>query len=198
VDRYSPDPKGPINGPSWYDAAAFCNWLSDQEGLPKDQWCYLPAENGQYSTGMTIPADGLQRTGYRLPTEAEWEYACRSGTVTSRYHGFSTDLLDGYVRYQVNSKDHAWMCGSLRPNDLGLFDMLGNVHEWVKDEYHAYEAQAISDDIKTISHIDESPRLLRGGAFSSQPAVVRSAFRVRYAPAYRDADIGFRPSRTYP
>ncbi len=122
-------------------AAAFCNWLSEQEGLPKDQWCYLPAENGQYTTGMTIPADVLQRTGYRLPTEAEWEYACRSGTVTSRYHGLSLDLLAGYARYQVNSKEHAWTCGSLRPNDLGLFDMLGNVYEWVQDQNQVYKGR---------------------------------------------------------
>ena len=120
-------------GFTWYIAADYCNWLSEQEGLPKDQWCYLPAEGGAYDEGMTIPADVLERTGYRLPTEAEWEYACRSGTVTSRYYGHSIDLLDAYARYQANSKEHAWPCGSLLPNDLGLFDMLGNVFEWVQD-----------------------------------------------------------------
>ena len=111
----------------------YCNWLSEQEGLPKDQWCYLPNEAGAYAEGMTIPADVLERTGYRLPTEAEWEYACRSGTVTSRYYGQSIELLDTYAWYQANSKEHAWSCGSLLPNDLGLFDMLGNEYEWVQD-----------------------------------------------------------------
>ncbi len=114
-------------GFTWYIAANFCNWLSEQEGLPKDQWCYLRNEAGAYAEGMTIPADVLKRTGYRLPTEAEWEYACRAGAVTSRYYGQSIDLLGDYARYQANSRDHAWTCGSLLPNDLGLFDMLGNV-----------------------------------------------------------------------
>ena len=156
MNRYSPDPGRPDDRVLLVYAAAFCNWLSEQEGLPKDQWCYLPAENGKYTTGMTIPADVLRRKGYRLPTEAEWEYACRSGTMTSRYYGLSLDLLEGYARYQVNSKEHAWACGSLRPNDLGLFDMLGNMFEWVQDEYQSYKAgqtQAISDDIKHTIHL---------------------------------------------
>ena len=82
---------------------------------------------------MTVPADVLRRTGYRLPTEAEWEYACRSGTTTSRYYGASIELMGRYARYQANSHEHAWACGSLLPNDLGLFDMLGNQFEWVHD-----------------------------------------------------------------
>jgi eukaryotic-like serine/threonine-protein kinase len=112
-------------GFTWYIAAEYCNWLSEQEGLPKDQWCYHPNEAGAYAEGMTIPADVLDRTGYRLPTEAEWEYVCRSGTLTSYYFGQSIELLEKYAWYQANSREHAWSCGSLLPNDLGLFDMLG-------------------------------------------------------------------------
>ena len=139
--KYSPDPDGPWIAPDWYTAAHYCNWLSEQEGLPRDQWCYQPAKEGGYAEGMTIPADVLLRRGYRLPTNAEWEYACRSGTITSRYYGVSTELLPLYARYQANSREHAWACGSLLPNDLGLFDMLGNEYEWVNDKLEGFTAR---------------------------------------------------------
>ena len=93
------------------------------------------------------------------------------------------------------------MCGSLRPNDLGLFDMLGNMFEWVQDEHLAYKEGGLRpspDDINTISLVNENPRLLRGGAFVNLPANVRSASRSWNAPSNRISDYGFRPSRTYP
>ena len=64
---------------SWFGAAAYCNWLSQQEGLPKDQWYYQPNKRGEYDSEMTIPADAARRTGYRLPTEAEWEVRLPGG-----------------------------------------------------------------------------------------------------------------------
>ena len=191
VDKYSPDPRGPRNGPNWYDAAAFCNWLSRKEKLPE---CYKRNERGQYDRGMTIPADALRRKGYRLPTEAEWEYACRAGATSSRYYGNSIGLLEAYARYHANSRDHAWRGGSLLPNDLGLFDMLGNVYEWCQERYSdkPVGTESPNDDI-----IGDSPRLLRGGSFSPRPADVRSANRYRGAPTYRSIGFGFRLARTY-
>jgi eukaryotic-like serine/threonine-protein kinase len=201
LNRFTPGPDGPtIVGP-WYAAAAYCNWLSEQEGLPKDQWCYLPNEAGAYSEGMSIPADVLERTGYRLPTDAEWEYACRAGAVTSRYYGHSIDLLDAYERYQANSKSHAWTCGSLFSNDVGLFDMLGNMFEWCNDRDNASEPvkKGIQNDRIIISEsiVEKTPRCVRGGAHTHLPTFVRSAYRNRLAPSSRSTNFGFRPSRSY-
>ena len=159
----------------WYGAAAYCNWLSEQEGLPEGPVVLPPQRGGAYAEGMSIPADVLQRTGYRLPTEAEWEFACRAGAVTSRYYGHSIDLLDAYARYQANSKEHAWTCGSLFSNDLGLFDMLGNVFEWCQDSVNDSKPgkKGIYNDIISIheSIVEKNPRLLRGGAFYDHTGV---------------------------
>jgi formylglycine-generating enzyme required for sulfatase activity len=200
LDKYSPDPDGPMIAVSWFGAVAYCNWLSKREGLPEGQWCYLRNPKGEYDQEMTIPADVLKRTGYRLPTEAEWEYACRAGAITSRYHGLSLDLLAQYARYAGNSAEHAWPRGSLLPNDLGLFDMLGNVFEWCDDRNYRYGTagnRANTDNINISEHVDTNPRLLRGGAFYYRPANVRSAYRDRNAPADRSTSGGFRPARTY-
>ena len=168
--------------------------------MPKDQWCYLPNEAGAYAEGMSIPADVLERRGYRLPTEAEWEYACRAGAVTSRYYGHSIALLDAYAWYQANSKERAWMCGSLLPNDLGLFDMLGNAYEWCQDNYMTSRVAKNGryyDYINIFESINQKiPRRYRGGSFYHRPACVRSADRDGNVPSYRYTTDGFRPSRT--
>ncbi len=200
--KYSTDPDGPWIAPDWYTAAHYCNWLSEQEGLPRDQWCYEPAKEGGYAEGMTIPADVLLRRGYRLPTNAEWEYACRSCTITIRYYGASTELLPLYARFQFNSREHAGSCGSLLPNDLGLFDMLANVYEWVNDRFGVSRPGRHSNTIDSINVIEvvneKLPRLLRGGSFNYRPAYIRSADRNKDFPSYRNAFYGFRPARTYP
>jgi formylglycine-generating enzyme required for sulfatase activity len=195
LDKYSPDPNGPITAVSWFGAAAYCNWLSKQEGLAESQWCYLRNAHGEYDAGMTIPADAFQRTGYRLPSEAEWEYACRAGAVTSRYHGLSVALLQAYARYASNSSEHAWPAGGMRPNDLGLFDMLGNVYEWCQERQEAYSFSRIGSIDTEVLDV-RIYRPLRGGAFGNLPGGVRSANRDRDLPSDRDTDGGFRLART--
>jgi serine/threonine protein kinase/formylglycine-generating enzyme required for sulfatase activity len=193
-DRYSPDPKGPINDVTWYGAIAYCNWLSRKENL---QECYEP--NAAGGDPVKVRADALQRTGYRLPTEAEWEYACRAGAGTNRYFGVQIDLLAKYAWYDANSRDRAWQCGSLLPNDLGLFDMLGNVHEWCQDEPLPYlrDRTEIFDTHMATSESVGIGRAVRGGSFNNVAADVRSANRNSNQPSTRSESVGFRLARTY-
>src|SRR5262249_20867104 len=91
-----------------------------------------------YFKGLKLKAGYLHRTGYRLPTEAERELACRAGPTTSYSYGESVELVGKYGRYLLNADRHAWPVGGLKPNDLGLFDMHGNVFTWCLDRYAPY------------------------------------------------------------
>src|SRR5262249_9746203 len=117
----------PITEVSWYDAVAYCNWLSRREGLEPEELCYEPNGKGKYADGMKVVSGFLTRRGYRLPLESEWEYACRSGTRTSRCYGDADGMLSRYACYVLNSTDRPCPVGSLLPNAFGLFDMHGNV-----------------------------------------------------------------------
>jgi serine/threonine protein kinase/formylglycine-generating enzyme required for sulfatase activity len=127
--RY-PDPTCPIGGVVWYEAAAYCNWLSKEEGIAEEQWCYETDLQGRVTK---LKENYLSVTGYRLPTEAEVEYATRAGAVTSRYYGETEELLEKYGWYSKNGKERTRPVGSKKPNDLGLFDLHGNVYTWCQE-----------------------------------------------------------------
>jgi formylglycine-generating enzyme required for sulfatase activity len=185
---------------TWYLAAEYCNWLSRQEGLSREEWCYEPTKAEEYADGMRLAPHYLARTGYRLPTSAEWEFVCRAGATTSRYYGESEGLLQHYGRYLLNSAQHSWPVGSLKPNDLGLFDMHGNVWNWCQDSDRAYalvqqgKIMEDNDDLTLVTNAER--RMLRGGSFGRQAVSIRSAFALRVLPTYRGNDVGLRPART--
>ncbi|MCI0463375.1 MAG: SUMF1/EgtB/PvdO family nonheme iron enzyme, partial [Gemmataceae bacterium] len=140
---YSPDEEGPMINVQWYVAAQYCRWLSELEGIPEAEMCYPPIavieESKARLTPLKLPADYLSRKGYRLPTEAEWEYACRAGTQTSRYYGETEMLVGAYGWYLDNARGRAWPVGQKRPNDFGLFDMYGNVWQWCQESARPQE-----------------------------------------------------------
>src|SRR5580704_5121776 len=196
IRRYAPEPDCPATTVTWFQAAAYCNWLSRQEGIPKEEWCYEPNEKGDYAAGMKIPANFLRRTGYRLPTEVEWQDVCEANTRGTNFSfGDPVELLPRYAWYVDNSHSRSWPIGSLRPNALGVFDMHGNVAEWCQNglQPNAKRASSKSETIKS-----DLKRVLRGGAFNDNPDFVRSSHRSDAAPSEHGYNFGFRPARTLP
>ena len=156
---------------TWNDAAEFCRKLSEQEGV-------------EYH--------------YHLPTEAQWEYTCRAGTTTAYSFGDHPSKLGQYAWYFKN--DTSWVgphrVGQKLPNAWGLYDMHGNVWEWCQDRAAPYGSEkAVSDPVRPAQGIR---RVLRGGSFFGQSALVRSANRAFYQPHLANIFLGFRPVRTYP
>jgi formylglycine-generating enzyme required for sulfatase activity len=172
----------PVERVSWLDAVRFCNKLSERER--RDPFYNI---------------DGAQVTiaggnGYRLPTEAEWEYACRAGTSTSYPFGDDAAALGEYAWYVANSDGKTHPVGKEKPTPWGLYDMLGNVWEWCGDWYakKCYESSPVTDPPGAAA---ASARVIRGGSWSLEPRDCRSANRSRNAPGARDYDLGFRVAR---
>src|SRR5262249_22445738 len=157
---------GPMIMVNWHYAAVYCNWLSEREGLPEAEWCYHVSP-----ASVLGVAPRLDRKGYRLPTEAEWEYTCRAGALTSRHYGHSVARLGKYAWHRENAAERAHPSGRLRPNDLGMFDMLGNVAEWCQDGLAPYPPGNVIDDTEKLmkSALVQPLRVMRGGTFSRLP-----------------------------
>lgn len=196
--QYSPTPDCPMTEVSWHDAAGYCNWLNEREGITRDQWCYEPNDAGEYAEGMKLAANYLQRTGYRLPTEAEWEHACRAGADTGFGFGDPEELLLKHAWYG-NSVSRTQPVGKLKPNDWGLFDMHGNVCEWCQNEYSSWQGggETIEENEDPLTVMKDRSRVLRGGAFDNNATNARSGYRSKNGPASRSSNSGFRTARTF-
>jgi formylglycine-generating enzyme required for sulfatase activity len=184
----------PVNHVDWYEAVQYCRWLSEREKIPESEMCYPPTD--QIAAGMTLPENYLERSGYRLPTEAEWEYACRAGSTTIRFFGSSLELLPRYAWSLRNSDEHVWPVGTLMPNDFGLFDVYGNVLEWCQDafveDYHKSPAAKVLN--RFVNRSDE--RVQKGGSFAHIGPLTRSADRSWTPPDNHTVRSGFRIART--
>jgi formylglycine-generating enzyme required for sulfatase activity len=148
------NPKNPVEQVNWGNAVKFCNARSVAEGLTP---CYDP-QTWECS---------FEASGYRLPTEAEWEYACRAGTTTRYYFGDRPEELKSHAWFEANAQSKPHPVGHFPPNPWGLHDMTGNVQEWCNDFYGARYYRA-SPAQNPRGPPEGEKRVLRGGAWSSQ------------------------------
>ncbi len=158
----------PVESVSWFDAVRFCNALSELSGLER---CYL-IDTDNESVALVSSADG-----YRLPTDAEWEYSCRAKSGTVQYGS-----IEDIAWYEGNSNGTTHDVGLKLPNDFGLFDMLGNVWEWCWDLYDP--------------EVYGSYRVFRGGGWSDESRGCLASNRRRSHPTYTVDDLGFRVARS--
>ncbi len=176
---------------SWNDAIAYCNWLSEKEKLPKayDNNGNLLDKDGRVTT------DPSKVVGYRLPTEAEWEYAARGGNKSKGYKYAGSDNVSDVAWYSSNSGGETQEVGKKAPNELGIYDMSGNVWEWCSDWFGNYSSSAQTNPYNSTAG---SYRVRRGGSWLNGAADVRVANRGVNSPTFANYSLGFRIARTVP
>ena len=202
---------------TWDDAVAFCKWLRTGESISVGLSPFAPRKPRSFAErkATLISAPVLSRREgktYRLPAEAEWEYACRAGTKTRYYSGDDPEMLAKVgnvadaaakakfpdLKYTIKANDgYAFTApvGKFKPNAFGLYDMHGNAYQWCADWYAAdYYGKSPVDDPKGPDTGDF--RVVRSGCFSSGPISARSAGRMGFNPRYRHFGAGFRVAMT--
>ena len=179
------DPELPVEQVSWYDAVRYCNYRSQDEGLTL----------AYTITGQSVTWN-RQANGYRLPTEAEWEYACRAGTTTTYNTGdaITTSQANYDGRYGGVYRGKTTPVGSFEPNAWGLYDMHGNVAEWCWDWYGDYPIEAQTDPQGPTSG---TYRILRGGSWDNNGDAVTSSNRRNSGPSSTSSGVGFRLARNF-
>ena len=169
--------QNPVEQLRWSDALAFCNKRSELEGL-------------QPGYDLKSLACNFAANGYRLPTEAEWEYACRAGTTTPYFFGDNPTKVGAYAWYEKNSEGRPRPVGQKLPNPWGLYDMAGNVWEWCNDNYQVdyYEKSPRENPTGPESGPN---RVLRGGAWRFSADNCRSGYRYNESPGSADVCFGY-------
>ncbi|MBN2664784.1 MAG: formylglycine-generating enzyme family protein [Bacteroidales bacterium] len=171
---------------TWYDAVAYCNWLSEKSGYEK---CYTISSDGAISCDYS-------KTGYRLPTEAEWEYAARGGTKSATYRFSGSDNFNEVAWVDDNTLlSGPKPVGTKKANDIGVYDMSGNVWEWCNDFYSPFYYSNSSSD----NPVNEHPtgyRVIRGGSWHYQVELATVSTRDGPKPGFTNYNYGFRVVRS--
>lgn len=175
----------PVFMVSWFDAVQYCNWLSEQQKLSK----YYIINGREISVVDTA-------NGYRLPTEAEWEYAARGGNKSRHTYFAGSDTINEVGWYIDNSEGRTHPVRQKRPNELGLYDMNGNVWEWVWDVYD-WNYYKTSPAIDPRGPASGPYRVMRGGAWYNYGNYAQVTTRQNHDPGFRQNSVGFRIARSY-